>query len=212
MPPLPPEPPDPPEPPVPPLPPVPPVPPEPLVPVVVVVLGLEVLPPQETIPAASARVSVITRKPRMTIAALSSLRRLMASIVMEIRQNAAKARLATIGLPYIGRLREGGAEMNMLLVGVPIRVNVSVSVIPCAVLSGCGLNMHVSQLGSWPFDFASVFTQENVIGPEKPVLLTVMLTFALVVVGVRFTVVGESEPVGKAVVAKSMSATALPLA
>ena len=102
--------------------------------------------------------------------------------------------------------------MNMLLVGVPCRVNVSVSVVLCEVSSCFGLNEHPSQLGSWPFDFASVFTQENVIGPGNPVLLTVMLTFALVASGVRFTVVGENEPVGKAVVAKSISATALPLA
>ena len=97
LPPEPPEPPDPPEPPVPPpVPPVPPLPPEPLV--LVVVLGLEVLPPQETIPAASTSVSVITRKPRMITAALT-LRRPIANIVMEIRQNAASAIPHAIGLP-----------------------------------------------------------------------------------------------------------------
>lgn len=78
---------------------MPPLPLEPLVPVVLVVLGLDVLPPQETIPAASARVSVITRRPRMTTAALSSLRRPTHRIVMEIRQNAASAILHAIGLP-----------------------------------------------------------------------------------------------------------------
>jgi hypothetical protein len=72
---------------------------EPLVPVVLVVLGFELPPLQETSPAPSARVSVITRKPRITIAALSFWRRPIASIVITIRPKAAKDILHAIGLP-----------------------------------------------------------------------------------------------------------------
>jgi hypothetical protein len=71
----------------------------PLVPVVLVVLGLEVPPLQETNPAPSARVNVITRKPRITIAALSFWRRPIASIVIAIRPKAANDMLHAIGLP-----------------------------------------------------------------------------------------------------------------
>ena len=132
-----------------------------------VVLGLEVLPPQETIPAASANVSAITKKPRMTTAALSSLRRPIASIVRKMRQNAAGAILHAIGLPSLGRTCEEGPEINMLAVGAPARVNMSVSVVLCEVSRGCGLNVHVSQLGSVE-EFVSTSKQEKVTGPEKP--------------------------------------------
>ncbi len=54
----------------------------------------------------------------------------------------------------------------MLVVGVPVRVNVRVSVVLCAVLSVGGLNVHVSQLGSVE-EFVSTSKQEKVIGPDR---------------------------------------------
>jgi hypothetical protein len=140
---------------------------EPLVPVVLVVLGLEVLPPQETSAAPSANVNVTTRKPRITTAVLSFWRRPSASIVIAIRPNAANPILNATGLPKSGRMCEEGPETNMLVVGVPVRVNVRVSVVLCAVLSVGGLNVHVSQLGSVE-EFVSTSKQEKVTGPEKP--------------------------------------------
>jgi hypothetical protein len=61
---------------------------------------------------------------------------------------------------------EEGPETNMLVVGVPVRVNVRVSVGLCAVLSVGGLNVHVSQLGSVE-EFVSTSKQEKVIGPDR---------------------------------------------
>src|SRR5580704_6435640 len=106
---------------------------------------------------------------------------------------------------------EEGPETNMLVVGVPARVNVRVSVWLCAVLRVGGLNVHVSQLGSVE-ELVSTSKQEKVTGPEKPFWLSVMVTAAVKAVGDRLTALDEREPVGKAVVAKSISATALPLA
>lgn len=126
---------------------------------------------------------------------------------MPIRQSAANARLQATGLPYPGRTCEEGAERNMLLVGVPTREIVRVSVVLWEGSSGCGLKLQLSQLGSAAF--VSAFRQEKVIGPEKP--LTVMVTFCEGVAADRVAIAGETEPVGKLVVAKSISATALPL-
>ena len=88
-------------------------------------------------------------------------------MVVHIRKRATIAILHAIGLPESGMTCEEGADINMLAVGVPVRVNVRVSVVLCAVLSVGGLNVHVSQLGSVA-EFVSTSKQENVIGPEKP--------------------------------------------
>jgi hypothetical protein len=98
----------------------------------------------------------------------------VASIIRHIRHNSANAMLHAIDLPNAGRLCAEGAEMNIPLVGVPWRVIVRASVLPCAGLRVGGLQLQASQLGSAAFLSAS--RQEKVIGAEKP--FTVIVKFA----------------------------------
>jgi hypothetical protein len=184
-----------------------PPPPVPVLPVVPLVL-FDVPPPQETSPAASTTVNVMTRKPRVRTAPLNLRRRLVASIIRHIRHNAANAILHAIELPYAGMLCDGGAEINIPLVGVAWRVIVRVSVLPCAGLRVGGLKLQASQFGSAAFLSAS--RQEKVIGAEKP--FTVMVKFAGPLDAVRVAALGVIVPVGDVDVPKSISATADPLA
>jgi hypothetical protein len=133
----------------------------------------------------------------------------MANMSIAIRDMVARAIVTAIGLPYAGRLCDVGAEINIPLVGVPCRVMVRVSVLLCVGSRGCGVKLHASQLGSGAL-FLSASRQEKVIGAVKP--FTVMVTFAVALDAVRLTALDESVPVGEVDVAKSMSATALPLA
>jgi len=183
-------------------PPVPPVPP------VVPLVLFDVPPPQETSPAASTIVNVMTRNPRIRIALPRSRRRPMANKSIVIRERVTRVILHAIDLPNTGRLCAEGAEINIPLVGVPCRVMVNVSVLPTAGLRVGGLKLQASQLGSAAFLSAS--RQEKVIGAVKP--FTVMVTFAVALDAVRLTALEESVPVGDVDVAKSISATALPLA
>jgi len=145
--------------------------------------------------------------PRIRMAERNSRRRPRASIaVVAIIQSAAKPTIRATA----GRLREGDAEMNIALVGVPTREIVRLSVLLWEGLSWGGLKVQVSQLGSAAF--VSAFRQEKLIRPEKPLGFTVTVKFADVLDADKLAVVGETEPVGKFVVAKSISATALPLA
>jgi hypothetical protein len=132
----------------------------------------------------------------------------MANMSIAIRDMVARAVVTAIELPYAGRLCDGGAEINIPLVGVACRVIVRVSVLPCAGLRVGGLKVQASQLGSGAW--VSAFRQEKVIGAIKP--FTVMVTFAVALDAVRLTALDESVPVGDVDVAKSISATALPLA
>lgn len=100
--------------------------------------------------------------------------------------------------------------MNIPLVGVPTRLIVSVSVLPWVGLRGCGAKPQLSQFGSAAW--VSAFTQEKVIGAEKPLAFTVTVKFAEALEAVRFAEFGETDPVGKFVFPKSISATAAPLA
>jgi len=134
----------------------------------------------------------------------------MTNMNMAIREIVARAMVNAIELPYAVRLCEGGAEINIPLVGVPCRVIVSVSVLLCAGLRVAGLKLQASQLGSAAW--VSAFRQEKVIGAEKPLAFTVTVKFAEAFEAVRFAEFGETDPVGKFVFAKSMSATAAPLA
>lgn len=184
-----------------------PAPPDPPVPVPLD----DVLPPQDTSPADRTSVRVISRKPRVTTAMLSSRRRPKASIArVAISQTAANAALHPTGRAYPGRPREEGAETNMLLVGVPTREIVRVSVLPWAGLRGCGEKLQVSQPGNAAP--VSAFMQEKVIGPERPLGLSVTVKLAEALDADRLAELGETEPVGKLGVAKLRSATALPLA
>lgn len=188
------------------LPPPPPVPPEPDVDMPLD----DVPPPQETSPAASVTVNIMSRSPRKRTAALLSRRRPTTSMVMVISRRAVRAVLHARGRLYAGRLREDGAERNMLLVGVPTREIFRVSVLLWVGSRGCGLKVQVSQLGrAAP---VSALMQEKVIGPGKPAWLTVTVKFADAFDAERLAELGEIEPVGKVAVAKSISAIALPLA
>ena len=171
-------------------PPVPPPVPVPLVvppELVVPAVPFDVLPPQETSPAASTTVRVITTKPRNTRALVRSRRRPMANMSIAIRERVARAIVNAIELPNAGRLCDGGAEINIPLVGVACRVIVRVSVLPCAGLRVVGLKLQASQLGSAAFLSAS--RQEKVIGAVKP--FTVMVMFAVELDAVRLTALGE---------------------
>ena len=132
----PPELPEPPELPDPPELPEPPLPLVPLVPVVVVV-GVDVLPPQETSPAARTIATVITKKPRKKTAVLSFWRRPRVKIV-NIMQSAARAMVQADAIrnpePNPGRPNGEGGESKLVLVGVDSSVRVSIVVIDCAGL------------------------------------------------------------------------------
>jgi hypothetical protein len=132
----------------------------------------------------------------------------MANMTIAIRERVARAIVNAIELPNAGRLCDGGAEINVPLVGVACRVIVRVSVLPCAGLRVVGLKLQASQVGSAAFLSAS--RQEKVIGAVKP--FTVIVTFAVELDAVRLTALGEIVPVGDVDVAKSISATAAPLA
>jgi hypothetical protein len=134
----------------------------------------------------------------------------MANKSIVIRERMARAMLHAIDLPNTGRLCAEGAEMNIPLVGVPTRLIVNVSVLPWVGLRVGGVKSQVSQLGSAVL--VSAFWQEKVIGAEKPLAFTVTVKFAVVFEAVRFAEFGETDPVGKFVFAKLISATALPLA
>lgn len=184
-----------------------PVPVLPLEPLVLVVLGLDVLPPHETSPAANTTVSVITAKPRRRTAALVFWRRPQAKIAIIINPSTATAAPANaMGLFCGGEVCDEGADI-MLVVGVDARVIVSISVAFGEALSGFGLNVQVNHAGrAAP---VSAFRQEKLIEPEKP--LTVTVKFADGVDADKFALAGDTEPVGKVAVAKSMSAAALAL-
>jgi hypothetical protein len=167
-----------------------PLPPEP---VVRVVLVLDVLPSQETSPAARTTVSVITRNPRIKAAALNPRCRPAVSIAITIRHSAAKAMLHAIGLPNAGRLCEEGGEVSTPLVGVAPRITVHVVELPWERLSGCGLKLlQESQLGGAPPVSAS--RQERVTDPEKLLGFTVMVKVAVEFAAERLAELGEIEP------------------
>jgi hypothetical protein len=116
--------------------------------------------------------------------------------------------LHAIDLPNAGRLCAEGAEMNIPLVGVPWRVIVRASVLPCAGLRVGGLQLQASQLGSAAFLSAS--RQEKGDRRGKAVHGNSEIRWAA---GCRrLAAVGVIVPVGEVDVAKLMSATALPLA
>ena len=109
---------------------------EPLVPVVAVELVVEVLPPQETSAVARTTVNIMTARPRTKAAVGVCWRRLMKSATIAVNESIAKTRLKAPGMLY-GDVPGGrGADSNMPLVGVPARLMVKVSVLPCAGLRG----------------------------------------------------------------------------
>jgi len=173
----PPELPDPPEPPDPdpPLPPVLPVPPV----LVVVVLGVDVLPPQDTSAVARTIVKVITKKPRKTTAALSLCRRPRVNIV-SIMQSAARAivQADAIRNPETnpGTVYGAGGEARLELVGVETSVRVNCVVNDCAG-SGLGLKLQPNQAGRGPPVSAS--KQESVRDPVKSAGFTFTVNVAL---------------------------------
>ena len=150
----------PPEPPVPPLP----VPPEPLVPPLFVVVGVDVLPPHDTSPAARTMVNVSTRNPRIKTGAPACCRRTSTNM-NEMRQIPNSTIVHAALPPYTGPARDGGAEISIDVAGgADFRVTVHVVEVPVAVFSELGLKLlQSSQLGAAPPVSASM--QLNVIDP-----------------------------------------------
>jgi hypothetical protein len=178
--------------------------------VVVVELGLEVLPPQETSAVARTTVSTMTAKPRTKTAVGVCWRRLMKSATIAVNESMAKTSVKAAGMLYGGVLGGRGADSNMPLVGVPARVMVNMSVLLCVGLRVGGEKLQVNHAGSAALVSASI--QENVIGPEKPPGFTVTVNCWDRFEADKLAELGETEPVGKPVTAKLMSATAFALA